>query len=1065
MLEGLRKAGWEAPPPVDAAPDLTATPHHEAERRQVTAMSCELISVAGRADGTDLEDRREAVGVFRNCVSELVRRHGGFIVSHLGNTALILFGYPAAHEDDAEEAVRAGLELCTVVRALRPGVDVTIRCRVGIATGMVIVGDATGAGQERHHEIVGDTPDLAARLQISAQPDQVVVGPVTRRLVGNLFDCHELDTIETSGGAKSIPRWQVAGETAVESRFEALRGSALSPLIGREEEVDLLLRRWARAKTGNGQVVLISGEPGIGKSRVVAALTERIEAEPYLRLRYFCSPHHQDSALSPSVDQLGRAAGFARDESAAAKLQKLEALLARADPPDEDVALIADLMSLRNSGRHPLPNLSPQRKKERTLEALVRQLEGLARRQPVMVVFEDAHWIDPTSRELLDLTIERLRTLPVLLIVTFRPEFQPPWTDQPQVTTLALNRLDRRDRTILIEQIAGGKALPVGVVAQIVDRTDGVPLFVEELTKNVLESGLLREEADCYVLDGASPALAIPTTLHASLMARLDRLQWARRVAQIGAAVGRDFSYQLVHAVSRLPEGELEASLGRLVSSELVSQRGAPPDAVYAFKHALVRDAAHGTLLRGARQELHTQIAKALETQSPELMDNQPELFAQHYAEAGLVEKSVACWGKAGRRSAARSAMVEAAAQFQKGLDQLALLPDTAERQRQDLEFLSALGAVLQSVKGFAAPETGHAYVRARQVWEQLGSPSEFLQVPLGQSFYHTYRSEFDLALRLDKDLLRLSRQRNDAGGLVLGHFSSGRTRMLTGSLASSRSHLEQVLTLYDPDSHALLLRQTGTYPHVNSLALLGNVLFCLGFPDQALARCSAAIAEARRLTHQPSLAASLNIGTRTLSLIGDNAALEERAKELVALAAEQGFSQWQAFGRIYRGWVEVKRGDLIKGISLLRSGLVAYRATGAEQWMPYHTSLLAAACETAGQTEEALAHLHDASQMAERTGERWYAAELNRRKGELLLWQGDSETAEELYRNALSIAQKQQAKLWELRAAVNLARLRRDQGRRSEGCNLLAPVYRWFTEGFNTPDLKQAKALLDELG
>ena len=488
-------------------------------------------------------------------------------------------------------------------------------------------------------------------------------------------------------------------------------------------------------------------------------------------------------------------------------------MLARAAPPDEDVAFLADLLSLPASERHPLPNLSPQRKKERTLEALIRQLEGLARQQPVVMVFEDAHWIDPTSRELLDLIVERVRSLPVLLIVTFRPEFQPPWTGQPQVTMLALNRLDRRDRTALVEQIAGGKALPDEVVDQIADRTDGVPLFVEELTKSVLESGLLREEADRYVLDRALPPFAIPTTLHDSLMARLDRLASVRLVAQIGAAIGREFSYALLRAVSRLPEDELQAALARLVASELVFQRGTPPDAVYSFKHALVQDAAHGSLLRSSRQQLHAQIAEALEAHSPELMDSQPELFAQHYAEAGLVEKSVACWGKAGHRSAARSAMAEAAAQFQKGLDQLALLPDTPERQRQELEFRSALGAVLRAVKGQAAPETGHAYARARELWEQLGSPSEFLQVPFGQSVYHVFRGEFDLAQRLDEDLLRLSRQRNDSAGLVLGHFSSGRNLMFAGRFASSRSHLEEVLALYDPISHRSLVHQAGSTP------------------------------------------------------------------------------------------------------------------------------------------------------------------------------------------------------------------------------------------------------------
>jgi predicted ATPase len=535
-------------------------------------------------------------------------------------------------------------------------------------------------------------------------------------------------------------------------------------------------------------------------------------------------------------------------------------------------------------------------------------------------------------------------------------------------------------------------------------------------------------------------------------------------VAQIGATIGREFSYELLRAVSRLPEEELQAALGRLVASELVSQRGTPPNAVYAFKHALVQDAAHGSLLRSSRQQLHAEIADALEAHSPDLMDSQPELLAQHYAEAGLVEKAITYWGKAGHRSAARSALAEAAAQFHKGLDQLVLLPDNPERQRQELEILSALCAVLRAIKGYAAPETGHAYARARELWEQLGSPSEFLQVPYGQSLYHSVRGEIDLAMRLDEGLVHLSRQRNDSVGLVLGHLSFGRNLHPAGRFAPSRSHLEAALALYDASSHQSRAQQVVVHPQVGSQAYLGNVLFCLGFPDEALARSNAAVAEARRLAHLPSLAASLVYGARLHSLAGDNSALDEHADELVAVTTERGFPHWGAQGAIYRGWVKVKNGDVTKGISLLRSGSTAFRATGAETWMPYHTALLARACEIAGQVEEATTLLDDALQIVERTGERWFAAELNRHKGQLLLRQGHPEAAEELYRKALSIAEEQEAKLWELRAAVSLARLRREQGRRAEARDLLVPVYGWFTEGFDTPDLKEAKALLDTL-
>ena len=913
-----------------------------------------------------------------------------------------------------------------------------------------MVGDLIGEGSAQEQSVVGETPNLAARLQALAEPDTVVIAAGTRRLVGDLFEYRDLGAVDVKGLAAPVPAWHVLRPSAVASRFEALRGSTLTRLIGRDEEIDLLLRRWVRAKAGDGQVVLISGEAGIGKSRIIAELEDRLHAKPHLRLRYFCSPYHQDSALYPFVDQLDRASGFARDDPPAAKLEKLEAVLASAAPLNEDMALLADLLSLPVSDRHPLPDLAPQRKKERTLEALIRQLEGLARRQPVVMVFEDAHWIDPTSRELLDLTVKRIATLPVLMIVTFRPEFHPPWAGQPQVTILALNRLDRRDRTALVAQITGGKVLPDEVVDQIVDRTDGVPLFVEELTKSVLESGV--------------PLVGIPTTLHDSLMARLDRLESVRRVAQIGAAIGREFSYALLSAASRLPEDELQAALGRLVVSELVFQRGTPPDAVYSFKHALVQDAAYGSLLRSSRQQLHVRIAEALEAELPEIIESQPELLARHYAEARMAEKSVAYWAKAGRRSAARSAMAEAAAQLQKGLDQLALLPDTPTRQRQELEFCSGLGAVLMIVKGYAAPETGRAYARARELWEQLGSPSEFLHVPWGHSQYHALRGEFDLAQRLDEDLLRLSRQRNDFGGLVLGYLSSGRNLMFAGRFAPSRSHLEEVLALYDPISHNSLVHQATVHPQVGSQAILGIVLFGLGFPNQALARSSAAIAEARRLAHPPSLALSLALGTLPLFFVGDDAALDERADELVAVSTEQGFPLWRAVGTIYRGWVKVKNGDVTEGISFLRSGLTAFRATGAETWMPQYIALLAGACEIAGQVEEAVTLLDDGLQIVERTGERWLAAELNRRKGQLLLRQGHAEAAEEFYRNALSIAKKQAAKLWELRAAVSLARLRRDQGRHTEARDLLAPVYGWFTEGFDTPDLKEAKALLDTL-
>ncbi len=1061
--EEVESGAAGSPARVDAVRDLAPTPHGDAERRQITVMSCDLVGVATVTNPMGLDDLHEAIGAFRRCVAETVDRHNGFVVSRLGNSELVLFGYPAAHEHDAERAVRTGLELCAAVRALNPVPGASVRCRVGIATGTAIIGDHRGDGTFREYEIVGDAPNLAGRLQQLAQADIVVIESATLQLIGNLFECRDLGTNDATDHPEPMHVWQVLGESVVASRFEALRGSALTRLIGRDEEIDLLLRRWQHARAGDGQVVLVSGEPGVGKSRIIAALAEHLHAEPHLHLRYSCSPYHQDSALFPFIDQLRRASGFAADDPPASRMEKFEAMLAQASVPDEHVALLADLLSLPASARRPLPNLSPQRKKERTLEALIRQLEGLARRQPVVMLFEDAHWSDPTSRELLALAVDRVLSLRVLLIVTFRPEFQPPWIGQPQVTMLALNRLNRRDGISLVGQIAG-KALPDIVIDQIVDRTDGVPLFVEELTRSVLESGLLRAETDHYVLDGVLPAFAIPTSLHASLLARLDRPASARLVAQTGAAIGREFAYALLRAVSRLPEDELQTALGRLVSSGLVFQRGVPPEAVYSFKHALVRDAAYGSLLRDSRQKLHALIAAALQAQSGELMETQPELFAWHYAEAGLVEKSVGFWAKAGQRSAARSAMAEAAAQLQKGLAQLELLPGTPERQRRELEILSALGAALFAVKGYAASETGHVYARARDLWEQLGFPLEFLHVPYRQARYFMYRGDLDLALHSHAELLRLSRQRNDCSGVVLGLDAYGQNLMVAGRFAASRSHLEEVPALYDPIAHHSLVYQFGIHSHLCSQAALGIVLFCLGYPDQALAQGSGAIAKARTLAHPPSLAVTLSSAALVHSLAGNDAAMNERADRLIAVATERGLAFWGALGALYRGWGKVKRGAVAEGISLLHGGLSVYRATGAIVWLPYFIALLARAYESAGQIEEAMTQLDDALQIVERTGEHWFTAELYRLKGQLLLHQRHTETAAELYCRALDIAAEQEARLWQLRAAASLARLWRDQGRRAEACDLLAPIYRWFTEGFGTADLKEAKALLDEL-
>jgi predicted ATPase len=860
-----------------------------------------------------------------------------------------------------------------------------------------------------------------------------------------------------------VPALQVLRPSVVVSRFEALRGSALTRLVGRDEEIDLLLRRWARAKAGDGQVVLISGEPGIGKSRITAALAERLHAEPYLRLRYFCSPYHRDSALYPFVDQFGRAAGFARDDPPAARLDKLEAVLTRAAPPDEDVALLADLLSLPTSEGHPLPNLSPQRKKERTLQALIRQLEGLARQQPVVMVFEDAHWIDPTSRELLDLTVERVRGLPVLLIVTFRPEFQPPWTGQPQVTMLALNRLDRHDRTALVEQIAGGKALPDEVVDQIVDRADGVPLFFEELTKSVLESGLLREEVDRYMLDGALPPFAIPTSLHDSLMARLDRLASVRLVAQIGAAIGREFSYAMLRTVSRLSEDELHAALGRLVASELVFQRGTPPDAVYAFKHALVQDAAYSTLLRTRRQELHARIAAALERGH----DIAPEMLAHHFGEAGEAEKAASHWLEAGRRALRRSANIEAIAHLTKGLGALTGLSETDERARSELKLQLALGPTLSATRGWSSPEAERAYRRAERLAQGLGADRERFDAVWGLWMIHNTGDAPEVAREITSELFEIADRLDDPALRMEAHHAAWACANTLGEYAATMEHIQQGLAIYESDKHSAHAFSYGGHDTaVCGKAIGGAALWALGYPDQAICSTEAAISFAETLDHTPSLAHALLFASLCRRSCRNAAAVLDVTDRLITLASEHRLTLYHAVGGVARGWALAQQGDLDKGLAEIRRNLEAYDPDKPKSFSMSCRAALAEVYLKAGDTAQALRAVDSALQAGVHSGARAWLALVLHLKGEILASMAFSRRrdAETCFMEALKVARTQQAKSLELRAATGLGQLWCIEGRRADARDLLAPIFAWFSEGFDTPDLKDAKALLAEL-
>jgi class 3 adenylate cyclase/predicted ATPase len=1065
LLRAIRELADVSPA---ARPPATASkpaPHDTAERRQLTVMFCDLVGSAALSGKLDPEDLRGVIAIYHRCCTQMVERNGGFVAKYIGDGVLAYFGYPQAHEHDAERAVRAGLALVEAVPKLTTAAGVPLQARVGIATGLVVVGDLIGAGAAQEQAVVGETPNLAARLQGLAEPNAVVIASSTRGLTGGLFEYRDLRTVSVKGFGP-VQVWQVTGASAVESRFEALR-TAMTPLVGREEEIELLLRRWGQAKCGDGQVVLISGEPGIGKSRIAQTIVERISGEPHTRLRYFCSPHHQDGALYPSIAQLERAAGLHRDDTPRQRLAKLEAVLAQGtNDLGEAVPLLADLLSIP-AGEHYQPlNLTPQKRKEKTLHAQLAQVEGLAARQPVLMVWEDVHWSDPSTRESLDLLVDRVPTLRVLMILTFRQEFTPPWIGRPHVMLLTLNRLPTRQRAEMIVQVTGGKVLPKEIEQQIVDRTDGIPLFIEELTKSVIETGIVTEAGNHYAVAGPVVPLAIPTSLHASLLARLDRLAPTREVAQIGAALGRSFSHELISAVAQMPQPQIDDALKQLASAELIFCRGTPPDAEYTFKHALVQDAAYGTLLRARRRALHRRIAEALEAHFPDTAETQPELQAHHLAEAGLTERAVDCCLRAGRRAMARSAMAEAVSQLRRGLQLIPALPDAKSTQERELDLRIALGHALTARYNHAVSEVGETFARARQLCERLGEKDKLVLVMFGEYCYQVLRAgRSALPPEVASAILDLGEAWNDSRTRYLGYRCLAVYRFYEGEFAAARSHFERALALYDPAHRAYLTELTAEDPHCSTLMHFSWALACLGYLDQARARRDEGLAEARRSGKVDVLAFAIQ-----MSLVGDQILRSlqfrlERADELIALSAKHGFLHSETAGKANRAWCLALSANAEQAIAPLQEHLAAHRATGQELWVPYNLIRLAVAYGLAGLPQEGLKVLAEADEYILPSQGRWWVAELHRLRGDLLRSTGDDTAAEDSFRRGLAVARRQEAKLIELRAATGLARVWRDHGRAREASELLGPLFAWFTEGLDAPDLQDAKALLDQLG
>ena len=956
---------------VSSAGAATDAASASAERRQVTVMFSDLVGSTALSARMDPEDLREVISAYQNCVAETVQRFGGFVAKFMGDGVLVYFGYPQAHEDDAERAVRAGLKLVAAVSDLKT--HATLQTRVGIATGLVVVGDLIGTGASQEQAIVGETPNLAARLQGVAEPNSVVIAEGTRKLVGNLFEFEDLGSQELKGIAGVVRAWTALRPASIESRFEAFHATGLTELVGREEELALLLRRWSKAKSGEGQVVLLSGEAGIGKSRLTAALLERLAAEPHTRLRYFCSPQHTDSPFYPIISQMERAAGFAHNDTAQPKLDKLDALRVQSFTPRQHAALLAEMLSLPNDGRYPILELAPQQWRQKTLEALTAQLEGLSRSNPVLMIFEDVHWIDPTSLEALGRTVERLRTLGMLLIVTYRPEFEPPWIGRPYVTALNLNRLGEREIGALIDSVTGNKSLPESIRQDIVERTDGIPLFVEEMTRAVLEAeneGGARNTAAAV----PSSALAVPASLHASLMARLDRLGPAKEVAQIGAVIGREFSHTLLAAVVQKPEAELRSALDRLMAAGLLFQQGAPPHASYLFKHALVQDAAYGTLLREPRRALHARIADTLETQFTDTAENQPELLARHCTEAGLIEKAAGLWGKAAQRSLERSALVEAVAQLTRALDQIATLSSTPALRREQIRLQVALITPLLHVKGFAAPAAKAAVERARLLIEQaeaIGEPPEdpLLLFSVLYGFWVANYVAFngDAMRELASQFLALAEKQGATVPLMMGHRLMGSS----ANIAESRAHYDQALALYDPAEHRPLAAQFGQDVRVAILSNRSLPLWFCGHPEAAFADAEQALKYAREISQAASLMFALFYTSLTCLLCADYAVAKALIDELVALADEKGTTFWKAGGIAFQGSVLALTGQAADAVHTITSGITAWRSTGATVFMPWWLSCLARVSAELGRYDDAWRCIGEAITAVETTKER----------------------------------------------------------------------------------------------
>jgi class 3 adenylate cyclase/tetratricopeptide (TPR) repeat protein len=1061
-LPALRHAA--KPTALAAERDLPTAAASEAERRQLTVMFCDLVGSTALSTGMDPEDLRDVIASYQSRCSAVIRHYDGFVAKYMGDGILVYFGYPRAHEDEAERSVRAGLEIVDAMAELNaavarpPGVELAVR--IGIATGPVIVGDQIGEGTASETAVVGETPNLAARLQALAQPNRIVVSSATRAMLGDHFDLEDMGASELKGFAEPVPAWRVLLARDVESRFAATRTGTAAPLVGRQEEMGLLLRAWDGSCHGRGQVVLIQGEAGVGKSRLVEGLREAA-GKDYIWVAVRCSPFHTASAFHPIVEHLKRVFGWQPEDTPQRRLAKLEAGLAGFTtlPLAESVRLFADLMSVPvPEDRYPRLAMAAQQQRDATLDAIVAWLIETAERAPVLMAWEDLHWADPTTLETLGMLIAQAPTAAMLVVATYRPELTPPWPQRSHMTPITLSRLERPEVETMVGHLAGGRPLPGEVVDHIVAKADGVPLYVEELTKAILGSRVLETRGDAYVLTGALAQLHIPETLQDSLMARLDRAPRLREVAQLGSVLGREFAYDMISALAGIEEQMLQSGLGQLVADELLYQRGRPPRSRYLFKHALIQDAAYQSLLKRTRQQYHERAAKLLEDRFPEVASTQPELVAHHYTEANCAAQAIAYWHKAGAGAARQSANLEAIDQFRRGLALVEALPDMRQRAERELDLQMAFGPALVATKLLSHPDVGRTYTRAWELCRQLGDHSRGSTALRGLYLYHLNLLEIEKSQHFAEEALRVAERLDDAGRLVGAHMTVGASLFWQGKLKPALAHFRRGFEMFDADMQ--FPDWPGSHPAVQCQFFAVLVSWMLGYPDRSLEELRAAVGNAEMLGHPFTLAQTLCTAAQVHIFRREPSAAADYAGRALRICEEHRFATYHAIALCAHGWALGASGESEKGLAQIAQAVDSY---GLGVFQHLLLAFQADAQLAIGKPEAALASVATGLKPVAMTRGAPLEAELYRLKGEALLaGAGTVSEAETAIEKGIDVGRRQNAKSWELRGAMSLARLRRQQGRQQEAVALLAPVYAWFTEGFDTADLQAARTLLE---